>query len=341
MRDNSNNPIEEKKVFRFGIDNLAESNEINSDVEYVDKDLHNCSNDLSDRGSKIEEFAHRQFAEKQRSRTYSTYNNRANNNLKGNKVATYIILFLFFGIPILQAIFGLVIAIITGIFGELSEVFEDFQIIEESSYNTVYDYKNEIVIPDSNYKNKIILSDFETEKDNIVVSLENLNNNKIILKTENKNANTISNVRVQIIFYDIENKPVAIEEVSMDALFANVVNMQEIYEVPENFSRYDFLITKSYNTQRPIVNYEDIKVELVSETTSSINFQVTNNTKKKIDSVEIGIAYYNGEDIIDYQTKNIYDLKSGAMEDEKVYKYLTDDEYDRVEYFVNDVYIYE
>ena len=333
MKENNSDPIQEKKVFRFGIDNLEESNEINSYNEYVDKDLHNCSNDLSDAGSRIEEFAHRKFAESQRNKSYSTYSSRINttSTSKGNKLARNIILFVFFGIPILQAIFVVVIAVITGIFGEVTEVFEDFEILEEdSSYYS--DYENE---------NEFIVSDFETEKNNIIVSAESLANNKMIIKTENKNTNIISNVRVQIIFYDAENKPVAISKKNIDALFPNVVNIQEVYDAPESFARYDFLITKPYDTQRPIINYEDIKVELLSESTSNINLQVTNNTNKEIDSVEIVVIYYNGENIIDYDTRSVYDLKSGKSEEESIYRYSTDSEYDRVEYFVNDVYIYE
>lgn len=330
MEENNNDPIQEKKVFRFGMNHLTGDN---SENEYVDKDLHNCSNDLSDAGSRIEEFAHRKFAESQRNKSYSTYSSRINttSTSKGNKLARNIILFIFFGIPILQAIFGVVIAVITGIFSGMTDVFEDLEILEEdSSYYSDYDTESEIIV-----------SDFETEKDNIIISAERLANNKMIVKTENQNANMISNVRVQIIFYDAENKPVAISEKNIDVLFPNIVNIQEIYDAPESFSRYDFLVTKPYDTQRPVVNYEDITVELVSESTSNINLQVTNNTNKEIDSVEIGVIYYSGENVVDYDTRSVYDLKSGASEEENIYKYSTNGEYDRIEYFVNDVYIYE
>ena len=52
----NDDPIKENNPFRIGLDNLTGDDEINSGIEY--NDLHNCSNDLSDRGSRIEEIAH-------------------------------------------------------------------------------------------------------------------------------------------------------------------------------------------------------------------------------------------------------------------------------------------
>ena len=112
MLDN-NDPIQEKKVFRVGLDDLTGNNDVNAN-EY--SDLHNCSNDLSDRGSRLEELAHARYAENKRKTAYSTYNtvNHTTRTInKSSKWIVYIILFLFIGIPIIEAAVGLIIAVVS------------------------------------------------------------------------------------------------------------------------------------------------------------------------------------------------------------------------------------
>ena len=56
MFNKNNDPIQDYKP--FGLGNLFEKD------EYYDPNLHNCSDDLSDYGSRKEEYKHAKFAEK-------------------------------------------------------------------------------------------------------------------------------------------------------------------------------------------------------------------------------------------------------------------------------------
>lgn len=322
MESNNNDPIQEKSVFRFGMHQF-DGEEENSNRKY--DDLHNCSTDLSDKGSRIEELEHRRFAESRRN-AYSAYN-RPNNNInnKSSKTIAYIILFIFIGLPILQSILGIVIAIIAAFSSGIAEEFKSTPEGDSSYY--------------SDYEEESHISDFEMVQDNILVSGTILNGNRMLINTSNVDSVTITDVQIQVIFYDAENKPIAIEEVRIDTLFGYSLAIKEVYQIPENFERYDFLVTQPYNMERPVVDYRDIQADLIDESYSEINLRITNNTNYKIDSVEIAILYYNGDDLVDCQRDTIYDINSGKSEEETIY--LFSEGYTRYEYFVNDVYIYE
>lgn len=323
MKDNNNNPIQENKKFRFGLDDLTDSDNI-SDYS----DLHDCSDDLSDRGSRKEEYEHAKFAESKRRNSYTSYSNYGKKQVvlldRNKKIVTYIIVFFFIILPILQTVLGIVITNIGAVTSE---------IIEEVGSNSATPEYRPVLIENTSTN---MVADLETQRDNIIVSSKMLNNRELIIETQNTSAYAMKDIRLQIIFYDGEDKPIDISDMNIDTLFANQKNMQKLYDVPENFERYDFLVTQPYQSDRTVVNYDEIIVERVEDSTSYLNFKVTNNTNSTLSDVEIAILGYSGDELVLFETRNAWDIKSGKTKEATIYSYNIN--CDRIEYFVNDVY---
>lgn len=328
MRDNNNDPIQENKKFRFGLDDLIKDDSINGMDDY--SDLHDCSNDLSDRGSIKEEYEHARFAENKRKNSYNYSYNQGKKQIvlidKKRKFVIYLLVFFFFILPILQSVLGLVITIADGM---ISENMKDY----EGSY---IDSNIEI---SNDYSNENLVSDLETQRENIVVSSKMLPNKELLIETQNTSNYTMLDIRLQIIFYDGADKPIYISDMNISTLFANQKNIQTLYDVPENFERYDFLITQPFKTNRAIINYNDVDVNMIGEANSNLTFEVTNNTNETLNDVEVAILGYKGDELVAFETRSVWEIKPGKSKEGNIYLYNKD--CDRIEYFVNDIYNYE
>jgi len=332
MIDNNEDPIKEYKTFRPGLDNLIEDNDTDFDMNTFSssRGFHECSDDLSDRGSKLEEIAHAKYAEYRRQASqnkYNTYNRVHSNKVivdAKNKWVVYLIIFLFIILPILQTVFGTIALI-------FSSIADEFNYDNDNDYSSSYNYEY--------MENE---QDFESVKNQIKVdgTMLSYDETALLVETVNSSNESLSNVQVQVIFYNGENQPIGIQDFMIDTLGVSSRNLNKLYDIPEKFERYDFIVSQPYKLDKPNIDFNDIVVNLTSEDSSYLNFEVTNNSASMIDIVEIGILYIKGNQVIDFETENVYDIKSGKTEEEESYQYLTRDEYDRIEYFVNDISIY-
>lgn len=226
MIDN-NDPIQEKKVFRVGLDDLTENNDVNT-FEY--NDLHNCSNDLSDRGSRLEEIAHARYAESKRRNSYSSYNSNKTTTT-ASKWITFIILFLFIGIPIIEAIIGVIIAVITETVDNLDNYSDNST---DYSYSDIYE--SEMYPGGVSCGSKITLVDSTMDYTNNVLSVEVEN----IDDYEN-----LDNYKIEVVFYNINDRPIEVIDLQINKLKASEVVTKEVYNVPTDMARYDFIITEN------------------------------------------------------------------------------------------------
>lgn len=261
----NDDPIKENNPFRIGLDNLTGDDDINSGIEY--SDLHDCSNDLSDRGSRREEIEHARFAEQQRRNQYkNTYSSSSTVNRKVviSKNPQNIII----GIIVAYIAFNLIATLIVTFFSGIGTFVSNFgeeSRIPDYQYEDNYDYDNDYNY-DYSYEDSIISSpnvedltdipeytpEVEVTKNNIYVNSGKTANDTLIVKIQNKNSLTYYNSTIQVIFYDAEDKPIEITDVSIYALPANQVKVQEIYNLP-NYSRYDIYFPDRYNEEIPYV----------------------------------------------------------------------------------------
>lgn len=248
MFDNDDNPIKESTPFRIGLDNLTESDDINyTDDEAYDafsdpsSDFHECSNDLSDEGSRKEELAHARYAEYKR----QTYNSSSSTTKKilvngQKKWIIYVILFFFVGIPVIETLAATVIGIV-GLFAELNDdtptvqtVYEPYEENEENSsaYNQI---TQEL---DSQYN-------FDELKENIYVFPTYSVDGRMNFEVKNENDEAVYDAKIQIIFFDELDKPINITQLDEYTLLPKSTSTHEIYNVPKH-KKYEVLITDKY-----------------------------------------------------------------------------------------------
>lgn len=228
MLDN-NDPIQEKRVFRVGLDDLTENNDVNANTY---SDLHNCSNDLSDRGSRLEEIAHARYAESKRRNSYSSYNS-SKTTTTASKWITFIILFICIGIPIIEAIVGVIVAVVSESIENLDNYSDNS---EDYSYSDTY---NEAMYPGGvSCGSKLTLVDSTMDYTNNVLSVE----------VENIDYyEDLDNYKIEVIFYNVNDRPIEVIDLQINKLKANEVVTKEVYNVPTDMARYDFIITENTN----------------------------------------------------------------------------------------------
>lgn len=325
MSYNKNNgPIQDVSHFRLGLDNLTENIEINS--EYSD-DLHNCSNDLSNEGSIREEIEHAKFAKMKKeelldrnssNKTYSQ-NYDAIKNKKSLSPITIIIVICF---------------LIASSGAPLIEVIES---IFEEKNSMMYIGQDYIEMENIKERKQTLFTD---SKNNILINATTLSDDSIVLDIQNNNIYMFNNIKIQTIFYDINNKPIHISENNIDTLFEKGRHVCNINDVPANYERFDFLITQPYILDTVNINKEDITMSWYKNSQKDFEIQITNNSAYQLDSIEVVAIYYKEGNIVNINTNNIYDIKSGKTVNDSMYNFNYN-EYDLAELIINDMYIYK
>lgn len=198
---------------------------------------------------------------------------------------------------------------------------------------------------------EILETKFKTIKENIVVEQVGLNYNKdLILKVTNNNDITLSDINIDLIFYDGENKPIKIDsgEISVFPLKSDYYITFE--ETPKNFERYEILISPMSVYEYKVRNkYNDLKeyIEIsTKDNKDGVEIKIKNNYDKDVDVVYFQILYYKENNVINAETYGMWDLKKNKSEKEIIYTNLYDEntyediEYDKYEIVYGGAYIY-
>lgn len=360
---NNDDPIQDLTPFRIGLDNIAENDEINAKYSEYKDDLHDCSDDLSNEGSIREEIAHAQFARKKREEMLENTDRYALKNANTNKKATNSIskTIIIFIIVFLWMVINVMIEI-SSMFGDISKdiinnndlnndlgTYEDYNNYDETDYDfvTYEDYNNydeadtEIIEDDITYEDQIKNADqdFQNAKNNIFIETTITPEYDMILEIFNNNDKMLSNVKIQLIFYDGEDKPIKICDGFSNALFANGRNIVKIMDMPDMYERFDILISQSYVSDTIDIDISQLELYATQNEEGDFNIELTNNSEYKLDVVSTALIYYKNNKIIDVEEDSIYDIKSGRTEREEIYNFHYNNDYDRIELIINDVRI--
>ena len=319
----NDDPIQDVSSFRLGLDNLVENKEINSEYQ---NNLHNCSNDLSLKGSIKEEREHAEFARMKKEELLNkkieyqrfSRNDGAIKNKKSVSPITIIIVICF---------------LIASSGAPLIEVIES---IFEEKNSMVYIGQDYIEMENVKERKDTL---FKDSKNNILINATTLSDDSIVLDIQNNNIYMFNNIKIQTIFYDINNKPIHISENNMDTFFENGRHVCNINDVPVNYERFDFLITQPYIIDMVNINKEDIVMNWYENSQKDFEIQITNNSAYQLDSIEVVAIYYKEGNIVNINTNNMYGIKSGESATDKIYNWNYE-EYDMVELIINDAYIY-
>lgn len=172
---------------------------------------------------------------------------------------------------------------------------------------------------------------FEEIKENIIIKDSFLNYNKKLITVISNNTNEpVTDLSIEVIFYDGENKPIEIDSAEISIIEKNMNYYVRFEETPESFERYEFLISKEdywYNKLEfatDKVEYHVYNDELVAK----------NNGSEEISEINFQVVYYDDSDkVIDAEDVYIYDLKKGKEENYPLDLTLWNDEtYEQVDY---------
>lgn len=334
----NNDPIKEYNSIDLKLERLKEKSEMASIGDDPITDLHDCSNDLSDSGSKKEEIEHAKFSyeirQKINKKEYkskdvwsSSKNETVINPNKKFMIFVIILISISFAFPVLFFIVGNLIG--SAIMDVADEFMTDY--INESQYvQEVYGDEN------------LTEDNFEEYLENIDINMNKMQDNNIYMQINNTNERSISNVNVEIVFLDANYKVLKVCKEYIDILIGNNMQFFNIYDAPKNFSSFQYTIEKGYDccysemsTKNVILTTEKILEDGYYDTKVSIQ----NNTGKKLNSVEFVIVYLKDEEMKLIETQYMFDIETGEKEYDELclFKY---NEFDEAVILINDIDIY-
>lgn len=169
---------------------------------------------------------------------------------------------------------------------------------------------------------------FEAQKANIKITKEFRDVNKNLgIVLNNQNQENITDILVQVIFYNAENKPIKIDEAPVETLKNNLDYYIVFEETPDNFEKYEFLITKEYYGSNYDILNDDITYDVKDTGEDEIVIKGKNNSPKKITNLEFFIVYYDDKNnILGVDSIYEYDIRKNGNFEIETYKYLLNDE---------------
>ncbi len=313
----NNEPIKEYRPFW----NRINDDEDFSIRDYSPTDLHDCSNDLSDRGSRKEEIEHEKFYNKNRNfdeqyfqaKYESAWKSSSVQKNKKNNLIWYIIIITIIIINFTPYMLGFLIEYFYAEIEKNDEVYIEQEVYEEIS--------DEL---------------FETYKSNISLEILRTEDGNNIVKLYNANTRSFSNLNIGIVFYDEFGEILKIEEIYTNILLSRNEHFFEIPGIPEGCKSFNYYIENS-NGNYANISTKNFYVDR-KDYDSGSEVTIKNNTKQNLDYAKVVVAYFKEKQLICIKTCYFFDLKSGEEQKEMIYLY-DNIEADEIRMTLNDISI--
>ena len=218
----NNDPIKEYNPMQLRIDHLAEKFEMYTEKEDAVTDLHDCSNDLSEKGSIKEEYEHAKYAENiRKNKKNSIQQGNYTNKISGSNVISIIGIIII--ISIIFNVMRTVMQAIEYIFDE-EIMYEDFLIEEEKE------------LEDESEKEK-----FKNYVENIGVIVEKIDSETYCINVFNNNFEDYENLNFVFSFYNKNGECIRKEQKNIKMLRIDLSRF-EIKEMLEEYDSFDLEI---------------------------------------------------------------------------------------------------
>lgn len=312
----NNDPIKDYNPASLKIDRLKEKLEMYIDREDSVTDLHDCSNDLSDSGSRKEEYEHAKFAEKKRQNFKQNYNTWSYNTTKKNynnvnrQGVVVVIIVGLIALKFFISFFGIIGELLDDFLSEISYV-EETNLYTDEDYvketNSYLDYdeetlyneleEDEVVFDFSKYKNNIIIENLRTQENNTYIYLNNLN------------YKSFSNLGIQSVFYDESGNEIYSINTYSEVILNDNIHFFEVFNAPREYARCEHILLDND------VKYSEIRKEdfyvTYKETDLNPKISLVHYLKEDINYATVTVAYMKEDNLIDIENYNFWNLKTG------------------------------
>lgn len=191
---------------------------------------------------------------------------------------------------------------------------DDFSAYLENSEDNNDNNENESEEIDYEEIQRQKTENFEEQKNNLIITSQILDiDGKLITTIHNGNQESIENILVQVIFYDGEDKPIKIDQNTIDMFDSETDYYMTFQDTPKGYERCDFLISKKDYYDFYISRRNDISFNIEEKNSNDENvIEITgkNNSNNKIRKINFAVVYYNENDqIIAIREECQYDVK--------------------------------
>lgn len=228
----------------------------------------------------------------------------------------------------------ILILIFDKFYNEMNYEYSDFG--DDSEYQEYLEKYSEEFDSYSEYKENVQNEEFKLSKENIKINGYE-NENELICEVFNGNEENITDLRLYVIYYDNEKRPVAIEEEHIDLIYGEN-NFYCEFDINQDSLTHEFLLVKDYDSDMTVINRQDMKIA-ANKNEDEIIVNVKNNSNIKIDTLQTCLICYDIEGkICDIETRYIFDLKAGKEDSVDFYNF--DNKMETYKVVINYAYSY-
>jgi hypothetical protein len=183
----------------------------------------------------------------------------------------------------------------------------------------------------------------ELEK-NITVKAVATESGQVCALITNNNKVRVDEMKVAVVFYDINNKPVGTDSDGHDLVLPNATVVSE-FDLPNEYDHLETTITVEDEHYSSYENHSE-KIEISQNIIDGgVIAQVKNNDTVTIDEIEIIAVFYRGDTIVGVShSEDIDDLRSGKTETVELNCYsktsLNDISFDKAEIYLNQAHTF-
>ncbi len=173
---------------------------------------------------------------------------------------------------------------------------------------------------------------------NISVKTEIAEDGLIAVFITNNNKVTVSEIELEVLFYDSDKKVVDLGEDGHDVVLPGYTVVSRIEPPEDGYATLDTKITAEVDEDSSYENHSeevDLKYNFGSD---NVIIQMTNNSDVTIEELEYIVLLYKGDKLvtIDYE-EDVYDLKPGKTATEKCLVY---DDCDTAKVYLNQAHTF-
>lgn len=154
-------------------------------------------------------------------------------------------------------------------------------------------------------------------------SISKLENSSVAVVLKNTSTLPLSNLELHIILYDGEERPIKVKTEYIDCILPEEKWAGEIYDVPNNYETYDYLVeANNYNIGETVELFKNISITQVFGKDTNMSVRVENKFNKKISASVTALYFDKNGNIADIERFYAFDIKPNKSIDVEAYKYL-------------------